>query len=63
MSAQGQQRTTLDDLMAAVESGRLSVSDVFLAMREGRITEDEGRQLLAFIQKMASPRWRNLFGS
>jgi hypothetical protein len=60
MSAQGK-RTTFDELNAAAQGGSLTVAEVFLAMRERQITEDQGRALLGDIQLRSSPKWHKIF--
>lgn len=62
MSAIGR-RTEFDELKAAAENGQLSIAETFAAMREKRITEEEGKSLLNLIQSKMTPRWHRMLSS
>jgi len=61
MSALGQRTTTdFENLTVAARENRLSVEDVFAALRDGRITEEQAKLLLNSIQLNFTPRWQRI---
>lgn len=54
------QQSVLENMQRSAKDGRLSVDDVFDALRRKRITEEECGILLRTLEMRTTPVWRRM---